>query len=210
MKSKQTNPRLLRFDRRLQRRFNLPPDRVAGLDEVGRGPLAGPVVAGAVLLNRFHFPVRIDDSKRLSPSAREAAYRAILPYAQIGVGFVGPEEIDRIGIHRATALAMRRALKRLPTLPVLALIDGAWVPSGFPIPAMPIVRGDSRSLLIACASIVAKVIRDRWMLKIHRLVPEYGFHRHKGYGTPEHLDALRLIGPSLFHRFSFEPVKGGG
>jgi ribonuclease HII len=180
--------------------------QVAGLDEAGRGPLAGPVVASALLLNRFQFPVRIDDSKRLSPSAREAAYRAILPYAQIGVGFVGPEEIDQVGIHRATALAMRQALERLPVLPALVLIDGISVPPGFPIPAMPIIHGDSRSLLIACASIVAKVIRDRWMLRIHRLVPEYGFHRHKGYGTAEHLEALRLIGPSLFHRFSFSPV----
>ncbi len=180
---------------------------MAGLDEVGRGPLAGPLVASAVLLHRPCLNVLIDDSKCLTPEAREMAYRAILPCADIGVGFVVPEEIDRIGIHRATALAMLRALRRLPVPPTLLLIDGPWVPGGCPVDALPIIDGDAKSFHIAAASIVAKVIRDRMMVRLHTILPEYGFLRHKGYGTPEHLGALRAIGASSFHRFSFRPVS---
>lgn len=173
---------------------------------MGRGPLAGPVVASAVILRRFRFTVRIDDSKKLSPEGREAAYREILPSAEIGIGFVSAEEIDRLGIQLATQRAMVFALHHLPRLPEIALIDGSFVPLGCPVPAIPIVGGDAKSLSIACASIVAKVVRDRMMRLLHQMVPEYGFHRHKGYPTPEHLAAIRRIGPSLFHRFSFRPV----
>ena len=165
------------------------------------------MVAGAIVLHRTDLTVAIDDSKSLSPRDREAAYRALLPVADIGIGFAGPEEIDRIGIHAATGLAMLRAFRRLPRFPTLALIDGPWIPAGFPIPALPIVDGDAKSLSIACASIVAKVVRDRGMVLAHRIHPEYGFLRHKGYGTPEHLAALRAIGPSLVHRFSFRPIR---
>ncbi len=165
------------------------------------------MVASAVVLHRVSFTAPIDDSKRLSPSAREAAYREILPNADIGIGYVVPEEIDRLGIHRATQLAMWRALHRLPVAPALVLVDGPWIPPDLPCRAVPIIHGDGKSLAIACASIVAKVVRDRLMRRIHAFLPEYGFLRHKGYGTPEHLKALRRIGPSLFHRFSFSPVR---
>ena len=168
------------------------------------------MVASAVLLRRFRFSVPIDDSKRLSPRAREAAFRCILPWADIGIGFVWPEEIDRLGIHPATGLAMLRAIQRLPVPAQVAFIDGPWIPEGFPLPAVPIVKGDAKSLVIACASIVAKVVRDRGMDRVHRLHPEYGFLRHKGYGTPEHLNALATLGPSLFHRYSFQPIRSLG
>lgn len=176
------------------------------MDEAGRGPLAGPVVASAVIL--FETPATdfIDDSKRLTPQARERAYRAILRCAAIGVGAAGPEEIDRIGIHAATHQAMLRALSKLTVPPSLILIDGNFVPAGCPARAVSIVRGDGLSLSIACASIVAKVVRDQWMGLVDRLHPEYGFGRHKGYGTADHRKALRQLGPCRFHRFSFRPL----
>ncbi|MBI3318923.1 MAG: ribonuclease HII [Candidatus Omnitrophica bacterium] len=192
------------------RRLKTPGRSLAGVDEAGRGPLAGPVVASAVILHRHSFQVPIDDSKRLSSPAREAAYRQILPRADIGVGWARVEEIDRLGIHAATHLAMVRALRALPLLPQSVLIDGPIVPEDCPVPAIPVVGGDGKSLRIACASIVAKVIRDRFMLQLHRLLPEFGFLRHKGYGTQEHLERLRAIGPSDFHRFSFRPVREAG
>jgi len=169
--------------------------------------LAGPVVAGAVILRSTHLTVRIDDSKRLSACARETAFSAILSCADVGVGAVVSEEIDRLGIHRATALAMIRALKALGVSPKLALIDGPRIPLDCPVPAMPVVQGDARSLAIACASIVAKVTRDRWMGWVDALHPEYKFSRHKGYGTPEHLKVLKALGPSSYHRFSFHPIR---
>ena len=176
------------------------------MDEAGRGPLAGPVVAGAVLLHRHDFRVPLDDSKLLTPLARDRAYTAILQSATIGVGAVGPEEIDRIGIQAATHRAMRQAIERLGILPELVLVDGLHLPPGC-APAMEaVVRGDSRSLSIACASIVAKVTRDRWMRWVHRIQPEYGFARHKGYGTAAHMRALEAFGPGPFHRYSFRPV----
>ncbi|MBI3616567.1 MAG: ribonuclease HII [Candidatus Omnitrophica bacterium] len=181
---------------------------IAGVDEVGRGPLAGPVVACALILHETSLDVPIDDSKRLSPAARETAYRGLLPRADIGIGFAGAEEIDRIGIHNASLLAMRRAVNRLPILPALILVDGSFVPRGCSVKTVPIVGGDAKSLSIAGASIVAKVIRDRMMIWLHRILPHYGFHRHKGYGTPQHLEALRQIGATDFHRFSFRPVRG--
>ena len=177
------------------------------MDEAGRGPLAGPVVAGAVILFQTPPIDWIDDSKRLTPEAREKAYRAILRSAAVGVGAAGAEEIDRIGIHAATHLAMIRALSKLPVEPALVLIDGRFIPAGCPAPALSFVRGDARSLSIACASIVAKVVRDQWMGLVHRLHPEYGFGRHKGYGTADHLKALRHLGPCRFHRFSFQPIR---
>ena len=180
------------------------------MDEAGRGPLAGPVVASAVILFQIPASHFIDDSKCLTPQARESAYRAILRVSAIGIGAAGPEEIDRIGIHAATHSAMVRALQKLPLLPRLVLVDGLYIPKDCPVPAQPLVRGDGRSLSIACASIVAKVVRDQWMQLIHRLHPEYGFRQHKGYGTQRHLKALERYGPSRFHRFSFEPVVFAG
>lgn len=169
--------------------------------------MAGPVVAGGVILLRLPSGVLIDDSKRLSSAAREAAFSEIVPHAAVGIGFATPEEIDRLGIHRACHLAMLRALRRLPVQPDLVLVDGPWVPDGCLSKAVPIVGGDARSLHIACASIVAKVVRDRMMRALDRILPAYGFQRHKGYGTPEHLKALREIGASNVHRFSFRPVR---
>ncbi|MCM8811968.1 MAG: ribonuclease HII [Candidatus Omnitrophica bacterium] len=198
---------LRRFDRTMERRYGLRFSPLAGIDEVGRGPLAGPVVAGAVVLRRFSFPVAIDDSKRLSPKAREAAFRAIVPHADVGIGVVYPEEIDRTGIHAACHAAMRLAFEKLSTRPALVLVDGPSVWKDCPVQAVPVIGGDAKSLSIACASIVAKVIRDRWMDRLHLLVPEYGFMRHKGYGTSAHLKAIRRIGPSSFHRYSFHPMR---
>ncbi|MBI1953689.1 MAG: ribonuclease HII [Candidatus Omnitrophica bacterium] len=176
------------------------------MDEAGRGPLAGPVVASAVSLRAFPSDVLIDDSKRLTPRQREDAFRVICRVADWGLGIVEPEVIDRIGIHAATLEAMRRALLALPQRPRWAVIDGPWIPPRFPVRALPVVGGDGKSLSVACASIVAKVVRDRFMTKLHRLLPEYGFIRHKGYGTPEHLNLLKGIGPSSFHRYSFRGV----
>lgn len=163
-----------------------------------------------MILHRTSFTVAVDDSKRLSPEARERAYRMILPWAQVGIGHATPEEIDRIGIGAACGLAMRRAFERLPVMPALVVVDGPWVFRGCSVPAEPIVGGDAKSLSIACASIVAKVTRDRMMRRLHKILPHYGFLRHKGYGTPEHLKQLRAIGPSSFHRFSFQPVRETG
>ena len=177
------------------------------MDEAGRGPLAGPVVAGAVLLHDHRFTVPVNDSKQLSPLAREQAYRVILRHASIGIGAVGAEEIDRIGIHAATHLAMVRALERLPVPPDLVLVDGNSLPRGCNLPMRPIIGGDGKSLSIACASIVAKVVRDQWMGLIHRLHPEYEFSRHKGYGTSRHMRLLEKVGPCRFHRFSFRPIR---
>jgi ribonuclease HII len=151
--------------------------------------------------------VKIDDSKRLSVSARRKAFEAIVRVAEVGIGWVGPEQIDRVGIGRATDLAMLQAITRLPRVPQLVMVDGKRVPFDCSTPAVPVVRGDGRSLRIACASIVAKVLRDRWMERLDRFYPEYGFLKHKGYGTRQHLRALRWLGPSCFHRFSFRPIR---
>ena len=146
---------------------------MAGLDEAGRGPLAGPLVASAVILHRKQFTVPIDDSKRLTPRARENAFSSICASADIGIGLVAPEEIDRLGIQSAVGLAMTRAIKRLPMTPAAVLIDVPWIPSYCPIHAVAIVGGDHKSLAIACASIVAKVVRDRLMVRVHQMIPEY-------------------------------------
>ena len=177
------------------------------MDEAGRGPLAGPVVASAVILHDFRFTLPLDDSKQMTPLSRERAYRAILRSASIGVGAAGAEEIDRVGIGRATHLAMVRALAKLPVTPELVLVDGNSLPRDSDLPMQAIVRGDGKSLSIACASIVAKVVRDQWMELVHRLHPEYGFRRHKGYGTEQHVRRLEEVGPCRFHRFSFRPIR---
>ncbi len=143
----------------------------------------------------------------MTPLARERAYRAILRRCSVGVGAVGAEEIDRIGIGKATHLAMVRALAKLPFAPGLVLVDGSSVPRDCPWDLQPIVRGDSKSISIACASIVAKVVRDQWMDLVHALHPEYGFHRHKGYGTEHHVRRIEQFGPCRFHRFSFSPIR---
>jgi ribonuclease HII len=181
--------------------------RVAGIDEVGRGPLAGPVCAAAVILPAdFSHPI-LTDSKKLSAAKREQLYAELTtsPLIQWGVVLVEVEEIDRINILQATHVAMKRALAALAPAAQAALIDGLPVPH-FPVPQTALVKGDSRSFSIAAASVIAKVTRDRLMAELGRLHPEYGFEVHKGYPTPQHLTALRQHGPTVHHRFSFAPV----
>ena len=187
---------------------------LAGLDEAGRGPLAGPVVAAAVHIDRALLEDEaeglfsgINDSKKLTP-ARRASFFALLtsdPRVHIGVGRSDVGEIDRINILRATHQAMARALADLKTAVQLVLVDGLPVP-GLPYPSRALVKGDAQSLLIASASIIAKVTRDREMEALDRAFPGYGFAAHKGYGTAAHLAALQRLGPTSQHRRSFAPV----
>ncbi|MFH1858439.1 MAG: ribonuclease HII, partial [Candidatus Omnitrophota bacterium] len=178
---------------------------ICGLDEAGRGPLAGPVVASAVILKKKRFEARIDDSKCLTERQRSRAFEEIIQSAFIGIGRVEPELIDRINIFQASRLAMERALADLGIEADFLLIDG-HIPVQTPQKRQCIVHGDSRSLSIACASIVAKVTRDRLMEAYDRQYPNYGFRKHKGYATEQHLAALKIFGPSPIHRMSFRPV----
>lgn len=181
-------------------------ERIAGLDEAGRGPLAGPVVAGAVILNSVDFKEEIDDSKKLSARKREKAYSEILKKAIVGVGIVDEKKIDKLNIYRATIRAMKMALDDLEIPPDYVIVDGNMkVPTRCPVRC--IVRGDSRSLSIAAASIIAKVTRDRIMLDYDRRYPQYGFARHKGYPTRGHKQAIKSYGVCPIHRRSFRPVK---
>lgn len=180
--------------------------RIAGVDEAGRGPLAGPVVAAAVIL-----PVRcrlggVDDSKQLSAPERDRLYAEIMDRAVcVGVGSSTAEEIDHINILEATKLAMRRALAKFSPAPDYVLIDAVSL-TGVGMPVRPIIKGDALSLSIAAASIVAKVTRDRLMAEYHCAYPQYNFLSHKGYGTEEHLARLAEYGPSPIHRRTFAPV----
>ena len=180
---------------------------VAGVDEAGRGPLAGPVVAAAVILPLTFATHGLDDSKKLTPRRREILFEALT--SDPGVRWASAEasvvEIDDLNILRATHLAMARALNRLDPPPDHALVDGLPV-KGLSVPHTAIVKGDALSLSIAAASIIAKVLRDRVMMEMDALHPQYGFRRHKGYGVREHLAALRTHGPSPVHRRSFAPV----
>lgn len=175
------------------------------MDEAGRGPWAGPVVAAAVILPVRRWRVRIDDSKRLTPRQRQRAFGVILEYAEVGFGIVCAAEIDRCNILRASLAAMRDAVEDLPAPPQLVLADGPYAPP-LTVPCRPLVHGDQRHRAIAAASIMAKVLRDHLMTFYHRLLPDYGFHRHKGYGTPLHARQLQRFGPSALHRMSFAPV----
>jgi ribonuclease HII len=175
------------------------------VDEAGRGPWAGPVVAAAVVLHRERLSVRIDDSKRLSPRQRARAFDVILRHADVGIGIACAEEVDRRNILQATLLAMRAAVLDLPDPPDLTLVDGHQAPP-LPGPCWLIIQGDRLSYAIACASIIAKEFRDRLMMFYHGLEPRYAFHLHKGYGTALHAARLRAHGPSLFHRRTFRPV----
>jgi ribonuclease HII len=179
---------------------------VAGVDEVGRGPLAGPVVAAAVVLDWRLAPAGIDDSKALKPERREALFDEILACADVSIAIVSSAEIDRIDIRQASLLAMRRSVAGLPRRPCVALIDGNDPPA-LACAATAIIGGDALSLSIAAASIVAKVMRDRIMVRLGGEHPGYGFAGHKGYGTKAHLEALARLGPSAVHRMSFSPLK---
>ena len=176
-------------------------ERVAGMDEAGRGPLAGNVVTACVIMPADIHVGWVDDSKKLSAPRREKVYEEIMKTAlYVGVGRADPQEIDRINILEATRNAMRRAAAKVPA--DLFLID-AVRDLGLAGKEVPLIRGDAQSYTIAAASIIAKVTRDRQMREMDRLYPEYGFSRHKGYGTKEHIEALRRLGPCPIHRRSF-------
>lgn len=182
--------------------------RVAGVDEAGRGPLAGPVAAAAVILPRAFSCPLLDDSKKLTKRRREILFEEITGNAEViwAVALVGPEEIDEINILRATHKAMALALGSLSVTPDMALVDGLPV-KGLPVAHEALVKGDGLSLSIAAASVIAKVTRDRFMERIDSEFPAYGFAKHQGYGTRQHLEALRKYGPCRHHRRSFQPVS---
>ena len=190
-----------RFDR--ERKIDGP---VAGVDEVGRGPLAGPVYAAAVILNPRRLPKGLDDSKAMSETRREKAFEQIMERAlSVGIGRAEVSEIDEINILQAAMLAMRRAVDALTLRPVHALIDGNRSPD-LPCSSEAIVKGDAKVLSIAAASIVAKVTRDRVMCELDLQCPGYHWADNKGYGTAVHMEALKRLGPTIHHRFSFAPV----
>jgi ribonuclease HII len=194
---------LYRYDESLRRKGFL---HIAGLDEAGRGPLAGPVVAAAVI---FSHDIRIKglrDSKKVPEEERGFLYKEIIRFsADIGIGTVGHEEIDRLNILRATKLAMQKAVENLSKPPDLLVIDAVSLPS-IRIKQLSIIKGESISASVAAASIVAKFERDKIMLEYHRKYPRYNFEKHKGYSTKEHLDMIRLYGPCPIHRKSFQRV----
>ncbi|HEY2955810.1 MAG TPA: ribonuclease HII [Candidatus Eisenbacteria bacterium] len=180
---------------------------VAGVDEAGRGPLAGPVVAAAVVLASRAGWDGLDDSKQLAPETREVLFARVLSEARaFAWSVLGPRAIDRTNILRASLEAMRRAVGRLAVVPDLVLVDGHLLVPGLGCDQRAVVDGDARLLSIAAASVVAKVVRDRIMARLDRVWPQYGFARHKGYGTPEHLAAIACHGPCPLHRYSFAPV----
>jgi ribonuclease HII len=195
--------KLLRFEREL---WEKGVRRIAGVDEAGRGPLAGPVVAAAVILPQTVFLPGLDDSKKLSKGRRETLYDLIRSRAEaVSVGSADHAEIDRTNILRASLRAMRESIEGLPLQPDRVLVDGSHLP-GSRFPERAIVDGDARSLSIAAASVIAKVTRDRLMVAYDKTYPEYGFARHKGYGTADHIAALRAVGPCPIHRRSFRIV----
>ena len=184
---------------------------MAGVDEAGRGPLAGPVSAAAVILDPAAVPPGIDDSKALTAERREALFVAILDAAlAVGIGLAPAAEIDAHDIRQATFAAMRRAVRALGIAPDHLLIDGRDVPPGLPCPARALVKGDTLSLSVAAASIVAKVTRDRLMARLDVAHPAYGFRSHKGYPTAAHRAALLRHGPTPYHRLSFGSVARSG
>ena len=176
---------------------------ICGIDEAGRGPLAGPVVAGAVILPKDEKILYVNDSKKLSEKKREMLYDEIMSRAlAVGVGVVGPERIDEINILQATYEAMRMAVAQLTVPPDILLNDAVTIPD-LPIRQVPIVKGDAKSVSIAAASIIAKVTRDRLMREYDQIFPEYDFASNKGYGTRSHIEALKALGPAPVHRRTF-------
>ena len=179
---------------------------ICGIDEAGRGPLAGPVVAAAVILPKDHPILYVNDSKKLTPKMRESLYDVIINEAvSYGIGMTQEKTIDEINILQATYLAMKEAVKQLSPQPVLTLNDAVTIP-GLPMRQVPIIKGDAKSASIAAASILAKVTRDRLMVEYDALYPEYGFRDHKGYGSASHIEALKKYGPCPIHRETF--IKG--
>ena len=200
-KTREKKARILpTFD--LEKDFDTP---VAGVDEAGRGPLAGPVVAAAVVLNPHCTPAGLRDSKTLTEKRRRDLSAALWKTARIGVGVSSVEEIDRLNILQASLLAMARAVANLPIAPKVCLVDGNIKPK-LPCRAYTVVKGDAKSLSIAAASIIAKVTRDRMMLELARDFPEYAWEKNKGYGAKAHRDALQIFGVTPHHRRSFAPI----
>ncbi|MEW6609951.1 MAG: ribonuclease HII [bacterium] len=180
---------------------------IGGIDEVGRGPLAGPVVAAVAILPKEIKIPGINDSKKLSPKQRERLFKTISDVViDWGIGIVNEEIIDEINILRATHLAMKKAIDSLKSKPHFLLVDGLKIPS-IDIPQKPIIRGDQLSISIQSASILAKVIRDRMMIEYDKEFPQYGFAKHKGYGTSLHIESIKKYGICPIHRKSFEPIK---
>lgn len=178
---------------------------ICGIDEVGCGPWAGPVVASAVILDRNKIPNGLNDSKKLSPEKREALFYPIMQSSDVGIGIVSVIEIDQINILQATYLAMLRAVQNLKSQPDFAWVDGKRAPA-LPCKVDTIVKGDAKSFSIAAASIIAKVTRDRMMIDMDKIYPGYGFAQHKGYGTKHHAAALAQLGCCAEHRKSFKPI----
>lgn len=179
---------------------------ICGVDEVGRGPLCGPVTAAAVRLDPARIPPGLNDSKKLTAPRREALFQQILETAEVGIAHATVAEIDELNILHASHLAMKRAIAALPTAPDHALIDGNRLPPDLPCSAEAVVKGDARALSIAAASIMAKVTRDRIMVDLAQQFPGYGWERNAGYPTRDHLEALLNLGVTPVHRRSFAPV----
>ncbi len=182
---------------------------VAGIDEAGRGPLAGPVVAAAVILDRNAIPDGLNDSKKLSPCCREELYYEILATSEVSVASASNQTIDKINIRQATLACMQRALYALPRKTDWNLVDGRDIPGRLSGTATAIIKGDGRSLSIAAASIVAKVVRDHMMIEASKTINGYGFEQHKGYGTRQHMEAIKAHGPCSLHRQSYSPFCQG-
>ncbi len=180
--------------------------RVAGVDEAGRGPLAGPVVVAAVRLDPNNIPDGLNDSKKLTAARREELFEEIMASAEVAIATASPNEILFLNIRGATLAAMGRAVAALPHGPDRVLVDGRDVPPGLPCPGIALIGGDGRSVSIAAASIIAKVMRDRQCAVMDMDAPQFAFVRHKGYGTADHLRALNLHGPCRHHRSEFAPV----
>ncbi len=180
---------------------------IAGVDEAGRGPLAGPVVVAACILDPATIPQGLNDSKKLTAAKREALYEAILATGYGAIVTISAQTIDAINIRAATLRGMAEAVRALAIQPSFALIDGRDVPSDLPCPSEALIKGDARSVSIAAASILAKVTRDRLMVRAASFWPGYGFDQHMGYGTAQHLEAIENLGPCPIHRMSFAPLK---
>ena len=190
----------------IEKDFGWPNKLIAGVDEAGRGPWAGPVVSAAVVLNKKNIPSDLNDSKKISEKKRQSLYSSIYNSHFVGVGISSIEEIDNLNILQATFLSMKRALDNLDCSIDAILVDGNLDP-GFDHKTECIVKGDSISFSIAAASIIAKVTRDNLMSKIHKEFPNYNWKRNKGYGTKEHRNALEMYGPCKYHRKSFSPIN---
>lgn len=180
---------------------------VAGMDEAGRGPLAGPVVAAAVILDPANIPDGLNDSKTLSAKRREQLFEEILAAAVVGIAVSSAIEIDRTDIRKASLRAMVRASQALAVKADYGLVDGRDIPPGLACHAMALIKGDARSQSIAAASIIAKVCRDRMMIRAAEIYPAYSFEKHKGYGSVLHIEAIKRHGPCPLHRMSFRPLR---